>query len=184
MQRTNEVIVAGFGVGLLYSAVLVVIYITFRYPLVEIFAPPEGDFSAIRELSAFMMLGTLQLRDRRRGPARLWRGPCAGAGDTRWLMVASVSLHWAMLVATVHHYSSHEAEPQSVVARLRCARTLDSTRLFAASLRRPLARPRRTGTSNGRIDWHEPIENRLSRVHVPCRLRHKLCRHRYPSFHE
>ena len=26
-------------------------------------------------------------------------GVLRGAGDTRWLMVASVSLHWAMLVA-------------------------------------------------------------------------------------
>jgi MATE family multidrug resistance protein len=98
MARANEVMTAGFAVALAYSAVLAVIYITFRYPLVEVFAPPSGDFSAIRELSAFMMIGlsSYVIAD---AVILVAGGVLRGAGDTRWLMVASVSLHWAMLVA-------------------------------------------------------------------------------------
>ncbi len=98
MARVNEVITAAFTVALAYSAVLAVTYITYRYPLVEVFAPPSGDFSAIRELSAFMMIGlsTYVMAD---AVILVSGGVLRGAGDTRWLMIASVSLHWAMLVA-------------------------------------------------------------------------------------
>ena len=98
MARVNEVMTAAFAAALAYSAALAVIYITFRYPLVEVFAPPSGDFSAIRQLSAFMMVGlsSYVMAD---AVILVSGGVLRGAGDTRWLMVASVSLHWAMLVA-------------------------------------------------------------------------------------
>ncbi len=98
MARTNEVITAAFVVSLAYSAVLAFTYIMFRYPLVEVFAPPAGDFSAIRQLSAFMMIGlsSYVMAD---AVILVSGGVLRGAGDTRWLMIASVSLHWAMLVA-------------------------------------------------------------------------------------
>ncbi|MGB5511350.1 MAG: MATE family efflux transporter [Woeseiaceae bacterium] len=98
MARVNEVMTAAFGLALGYSAVLAIIYITYRYPLVEVFAPPSGDFTAIRELSAFMMIGlsSYVMAD---AVILVSGGVLRGAGDTRWLMVASVSLHWAMLVA-------------------------------------------------------------------------------------
>ncbi len=98
MTRTNEVVAAGFTVGLVYSATLAIAYIVFRYPLVEVFEPPTGDFSAIRELSAFMMIGlsSYAMAD---AIILVAGGVLRGAGDTRWLMIASVSLHWAMLVA-------------------------------------------------------------------------------------
>jgi len=98
MERTNQVISAGFIMGIAYSAVLAVLYITFRYPLVEVFAPPEGNFDEIRELSAFMMIGlsSYAMAD---AVILVSGGVLRGAGDTRWLMAASVTLHWAMLVA-------------------------------------------------------------------------------------
>jgi MATE family multidrug resistance protein len=98
MARANEVITAAFVVALAYSAALAAVYIAFRYPLVELFAPPTGNFSAIRELSAFMMIGlcSYMVAD---AVVLVSGGVLRGAGDTRWLMVASVSLHWAMLVA-------------------------------------------------------------------------------------
>ena len=98
MERTNEVISAGFIMGIAYSAILATIYITFRYPLVEVFAPPDGDFDEIRELSAFMMIGlsSYAMAD---AVILVSGGVLRGAGDTRWLMTASVTLHWAMLVA-------------------------------------------------------------------------------------
>ncbi|MDJ0749431.1 MAG: MATE family efflux transporter [Woeseiaceae bacterium] len=98
MTRVNEVIAAAFAIALTYSAILAVLYIFFRYPLVEVFAPPSGDFTAIRQLSAFMMIGlsSYVLAD---AVILVSGGVLRGAGDTRWLMIASVSLHWAMLVA-------------------------------------------------------------------------------------
>ena len=98
MARVNEVMTAAFVAALAYSAVLAIIYITFRYSLVDVFAPPSGDFSAIRELTAFMMIGlsSYVMAD---AVILVTGGVLRGAGDTRWLMVASVSLHWAMLVA-------------------------------------------------------------------------------------
>jgi len=98
MTRVDEVMTAAFTAALAYSALLAVVYITFRYPLVEVFAPPRGDFSGIRELSAFMMIGlsSYVMAD---AVVIVSGGVLRGAGDTRWLMVTSVSLHWAMLVA-------------------------------------------------------------------------------------
>ncbi|NKB33735.1 MAG: MATE family efflux transporter [Pseudomonadales bacterium] len=98
MERTNEVISAGFMIGIIYSAILATIYISLRFPLVEVFAPPTGDFSEIRELSAFMMIGlsSYAMAD---AIILVSGGVLRGAGDTRWLMYASVILHWAMLVA-------------------------------------------------------------------------------------
>ena len=98
MRRVNEVMTAAFVVALAYGLLLAVLYSTLRYPLVEVFAPPSGDFTAIRELSAFMMIGlsSYVLAD---AVILVSGGILRGAGDTRWLMIASVSLHWAMLVA-------------------------------------------------------------------------------------
>lgn len=98
MERTNEVISAAFLIGLIYSAVLAILYITFRFALVEVFAPPAGDFSEILELAGFMMIGlsSYAIAD---AIIQVCGGILRGSGDTRWLMVASVSLHWIMLVA-------------------------------------------------------------------------------------
>ncbi len=111
MARANEVMTAAFAVALAYSAVLAIAYSVFRYPLVEVFAPPSGDFSAIRELSAFMMIGlsSYVMVD---AVILVSGGILRGAGDTRWLMVASVSLHWAMLVAQFFIIRVFELSPK------------------------------------------------------------------------
>lgn len=97
LARANEVISAGFVIGICYSGVLALLYITFRYPLVELFAPPVGEFGEIRELAAFMMVGlaSYAIAD---AIIQVCGGVLRGAGDTRWVMWSSVSLHWAMLV--------------------------------------------------------------------------------------
>ena len=98
MARADQVMTAAFAVALAYGAVLAFTYVTFRFPLVEVFAPPSGDFSNIRQLSAFMMIGlsSYVMAD---AVILVSGGVLRGAGDTRWLMIASVALHWAMLVA-------------------------------------------------------------------------------------
>jgi len=111
MARTSEVITAGFIIGLFYSGTLAVLYISFRFPLVEFFAPPEGDFSEIRELATFMMIGlsTYAMAD---ATIQVCGGVLRGAGDTRWLMWASVSLHWIMLVAEFYIIRVAELGPR------------------------------------------------------------------------
>ncbi len=98
MARVNEVMTAAFFVAVAYGLVLATLYIGYRFPLVDVFAPPSGDFSAIRELAAWMMIGlsSYVLAD---AVILVSGGILRGAGDTRWLMIASVTLHWAMLVA-------------------------------------------------------------------------------------
>ncbi len=111
MARVNEVMTAAFAVALAYAATLAIVYSTFRYPLVEVFAPPSGDFAAIRQLSAFMMIGlsSYVMAD---AVVLVSGGILRGAGDTRWLMVASVSLHWAMLVAQFFIIRVFELSPK------------------------------------------------------------------------
>ncbi len=98
MTRVNEAVTAAFAVSITYSAMLAVIYTTFRYPLVEVFAPPNGDFTAIRELTVFMMIGlsSYVMAD---AVILVSSGVLRGAGDTRWLMISSVALHSIMLVS-------------------------------------------------------------------------------------
>lgn len=98
MTRTNEVIAAGFMLGISYSATLAVAFIVFRYPMVEVFATPGREFSDIRNLAVFMMIGlsTYTMAD---SIILVSGGVLRGAGDTRWVMKASVTLHWTMLVA-------------------------------------------------------------------------------------
>ncbi len=97
MEKTNEVISAGFVIAISYSFLLALLYIFFRYPLVEVFAPPQGDFSEIRSLAAFMMIGLCcyTVAD---AIIQVSGGVLRGAGDTQWVMYSSTALHWFMLV--------------------------------------------------------------------------------------
>ena len=97
MEKTNEVISAGFVFAISYSFLLALLYIFFRYPLVEVFAPPQGDFSEIRSLAAFMMIGLCcyTVAD---AIIQVSGGVLRGAGDTQWVMYSSTALHWLMLV--------------------------------------------------------------------------------------
>ncbi len=66
--------------------------------MVEIFVSPGKDYQAIIEITSFMMIGlaTYVMAD----AARLVSSAVLrGAGDTRWLMISSVTLYWTMLLA-------------------------------------------------------------------------------------
>ena len=83
-----------FGLG--YSSVLAVLFFVARDPLVGIFLT-NSSTDDIRLLSAFMMIGlaTYVMAD---ATILIAGGVLRGAGDTRWLMWASVLIHWAMLI--------------------------------------------------------------------------------------
>jgi len=98
MTRTNQVTTAGYILGIGYSAILASCFLLLRAPLVEIFIFYEEQAEEIRSLALFMMVG-LSCYAICEGTLQVAAGVLRGAGDTRWVMWASVSLHWAMLVA-------------------------------------------------------------------------------------
>ena len=97
MDRANEVIASGFLVALGYSGALAVIFLVFRTSLVAVFDNGADDFAAIIELGSLMMLGlvTYMMAD---ATILISGGALRGAGDTRWIMVTSISVHWIMLL--------------------------------------------------------------------------------------
>ncbi|MBM69992.1 MAG: MATE family efflux transporter [Haliea sp.] len=97
MTRANQVIAAGFTVALGFSVLLALFFVLFRYELMMVFATPEQDFSAIAALGASMMLGmaTYVVAD---AVILVCSGVLRGAGDTRWLMNTSMTLHVLMLL--------------------------------------------------------------------------------------
>ena len=98
MTRANQVISSGFILALSYSGILVVLFLLFRVQLVDVFSTPDEAFTEIRELASYMMIGltTYLLAD---AINLVSSGALRGAGDTRWIMNMSTSLHWLMLIA-------------------------------------------------------------------------------------
>ena len=96
-QRLNSVISSGFLLGLAYSGTLAVIFILFRDPLVGVFMTQATGSDDIRELATWMMIGmsSYVMAD---AVVLISGGVLRGAGDTRWLMIASTFLHWLMVV--------------------------------------------------------------------------------------
>jgi MATE family multidrug resistance protein len=97
MARANQVITSGFILALGYSGVLVVLFLLFRMELVDVFHTGEAEFSQIRELAGLMMIGlsTYMLAD---AVILICGGALRGAGDTRWIMATSITVHWLMLL--------------------------------------------------------------------------------------
>ena len=98
MSQANAVIVAAFKLACGYAGTLGILFVIFRSPLVALFAQSDADFSEIMELGSFMMVGMAcyVLAD---ATVLVAGGTLRGAGDTRWLMTASISLHWLMVIA-------------------------------------------------------------------------------------
>ncbi|MCB1643827.1 MAG: MATE family efflux transporter [Pseudomonadales bacterium] len=96
-SRLREVIKAGFSMGMGFSGLLALVFLFFREPLVAIFIAPGHDPQAIMSLGSFMMVGlaTYVMAD---ATIQIAGGVLRGAGDTRWLMWASILIHWLMLL--------------------------------------------------------------------------------------
>jgi multidrug resistance protein, MATE family len=84
--------------ALSYSGMLAVVFLVFRSTLVGVFETQDENFPAIRELANPMMIGLVSymLAD---AIILICGGALRGAGDTRWIMFTSTSVHWLMLVA-------------------------------------------------------------------------------------
>src|SRR5690606_23230775 len=94
MAKAAEVTTSGYILGLGYSLFLATTFILLRHELVEIFIFSDAEAGAIRSLATFVMVG-LSSYVLAEGVLQVAAGVLRGAGDTRWIMTASVSLHWA-----------------------------------------------------------------------------------------
>lgn len=94
--QMGEVIRAGFLIGMAYSLLLAVLFFVAREPFVSIFLA-RGSSPEIVDLATFMMIGlaTYVMAD---ATILIAGGVLRGAGDTRWLMWASILIHWLMLL--------------------------------------------------------------------------------------
>lgn len=97
MDRANQVISSGFILALGYSGLLAVLFLIFRVDLINVFQTGDANFEEIRTLASAMMIGlvTYMLAD---AVILISGGALRGAGDTRWIMIVSVSLHLLMLI--------------------------------------------------------------------------------------
>jgi MATE family multidrug resistance protein len=140
MGRANQVISSGFILALGYSGVLALVFLFFRYPLVEVFSTPGEEFAAIRELGGKMMIGlcTYMLAD---ATIQIAGATLRGAGDTRWVMITSTVLHWLMLIVQYYVIVVAKLDPLVswwvFVVMLLCVATAYLLRLLGGRWRRP-----------------------------------------------
>jgi len=97
-DKIKEVISSGFLLGIAYSATLGIAFVIFRDPLVGMFVPAGSEGEDIRTLASWMMWGMASyvVAD---AIILVASGVLRGVGDTRWLMITSTVLHWAMAMA-------------------------------------------------------------------------------------
>lgn len=97
MVQANQVIASGFLLALGYSGMLAIVFLVFRTSLVGVFETHDDNFPAIQELANYMMIGLVSymLAD---ATILIAGGALRGAGDTRWIMITSTSVHWLMLL--------------------------------------------------------------------------------------
>jgi MATE family multidrug resistance protein len=98
MGRADAVIAAGYKMALAYSSLLAVVFVIFRIELIDVFSGSGADFEEIRDIGSFMMVG-LACYVMADASILISGGALRGAGDTRWLMVTSITVHWLMLIA-------------------------------------------------------------------------------------
>jgi MATE family, multidrug efflux pump len=140
MARANQVISSGFIAALSYSGLLAIVFLIFRASLVGVFETQDEDFEAIRELANHMMIGlvTYMLAD---ATILVAGGALRGAGDTRWIMITSISVHWLMLLVQYCVIVVYDFGPRVswwvFVAMLIVLALLYLSRLFGGTWRAP-----------------------------------------------
>ncbi|MDP4652158.1 MAG: MATE family efflux transporter [Haliea sp.] len=140
MTRANQIIIAAFSIALSFSTLLALLFVVFRTELIMVFATPEQDFSLIAGLGSRMMLGmaTYVLAD---AIIMVCAGVLRGAGDTRWLMNTSMSLHTLMLICQYVLIKHLDVGPMvswwAFVAMLLALASVYLVRLRGTTWRRP-----------------------------------------------
>lgn len=89
---------SGLQLGLIYSFLMLILFMVFPEHLVNFFRPDVGNeiFSAARPL-AVSMVKLVAIYVIAEAFLIVFTGALRGAGDTFWAMVISVSIHWIIL---------------------------------------------------------------------------------------
>jgi len=110
LGKVRQVIISGFIMGFGYSGLLALLFALQRPALVGLFLNGSSDDAAILELAQPMMLGlaSYAMAD---AAILIAGGVLRGAGDTRWMMWMSVSVHWLMLLAQYQVIKVYQLAP-------------------------------------------------------------------------
>ncbi len=111
LSQANAVIGAAFRIAFTYGGVLAICFTVFRVDMIMLFARSGADFGEIVQLGSFMMVG-LSFYVLADATILVAGGALRGAGDTRWLMATSISLHWLMVVAQYFIIIVYDAGPR------------------------------------------------------------------------
>ena len=140
MERANQVISSGFIAALGYSGLLAILFLVFRESLVGVFETRDENFGEIRVLADHMMIGLVayMLAD---AVILVSGGALRGAGDTRWILITSTSVHWLMLLIQYCVIVVYGLDPRVswwvFVAMLNTLALLYLGRLFGGTWRHP-----------------------------------------------
>ncbi|MCE5324524.1 MATE family efflux transporter [bacterium] len=98
-DTAHHVAMSGIKAGILFSAVMMVLFLTIPYPLINIFRPDVNDtvFTNAMPLTVFMVR-LMSLYVLLEAIIIAFCGALRGAGDTFFAMCMSVILHWLMVV--------------------------------------------------------------------------------------
>jgi len=98
IEIATKVAGSAFKIGIMYSAVILVLFVLFPHQLVGVFKPVEASEIYTRAVpTAVFMLRIAALYVLIEAAIATFVGVLRGAGDTRWSMIASVTLHYIMV---------------------------------------------------------------------------------------
>lgn len=105
---------SGLKVGMLYSGAMLAMFLAFPVALVNVFRPHvAGDvfeqalpltLFMVRWVAAYVLVEAVVIA---------FSGALRGAGDTHWVMRASITLHWALVAMMVLMLKVWHASPQA-----------------------------------------------------------------------
>ena len=96
-----------------YSALLFIPFLFFTGPLVDLFLPGSAAGSGpVREMALFMvkMISVYLFCD---AVLQVFGGALRGTGDTFWVMLVSVAMHWSFALVTVVSLRVFHADPRT-----------------------------------------------------------------------
>jgi MATE family multidrug resistance protein len=99
-EGARRVTLLSLGVAYIYSGTMMLVFFTAAPSLVHVFASGFGDTGQVTGLASTMLrlAGLYTLAD---STQLVFAGALRGAGDTNWVMRASVILHWVFAVIAV-----------------------------------------------------------------------------------
>lgn len=99
-QAAGRTAISGLVLAYAYAASLALLFLCVPGPLVAVFTPSGMDSAAVRPL-AIALLRLAAFYTLADATFLVFGGALRGAGDTRWMMVASVLIHWCMVAVLV-----------------------------------------------------------------------------------